>query len=166
MEYVEGRNLRQILNKMKKKSSKFSVEQIVYIVNQIAAGLDHAHRCLDGTTGKPLNITHRDMSPQNVMLTFEGEIKIVDFRIAKAESHLESTRAGTLKGKFGYMSPEQAEGHPVDLRTDIFSLGIILWELLSNERLLLPTTKSILYERLGSVRFHRLENTIQIFIPS
>ena len=135
MEYVEGRNLRQILNKMKKKSSKFSVEQIVYIINQISAGLDHAHRCLDGSTGKPLNITHRDMSPQNVMLTFEGEIKVVDFGIAKAESQIESTRAGTLKGKFGYMSPEQAEGHEVDLRTDIFSLGIILWELLTNERL-------------------------------
>lgn len=135
MEYVEGRNLRQILNKMKKKSSKFSVEQIVYIVNQISAGLDHAHRCLDGSTGKPLNITHRDMSPQNVMLTFEGELKVVDFGIAKAESQIESTRAGTLKGKFGYMSPEQAEGHEVDLRTDIFSLGIILWELLTNERL-------------------------------
>lgn len=141
MEYVEGRNLRQILNKMKKKSSKFSVEQIVYIVNQISAGLDHAHRCLDGTTGKPLNITHRDMSPQNVMLTFEGEIKVVDFGIAKAESQIENTRAGTLKGKFGYMSPEQAEGHEVDLRTDIFSLGIILWELLTNERLFISNNE-------------------------
>lgn len=141
MEYVEGRNLRQILNKMKKKSSKFSVEQIVYIVNQISAGLDHAHRCLDGTTGKPLNITHRDMSPQNVMLTFEGELKVVDFGIAKAESQIESTRAGTLKGKFGYMSPEQAEGHEVDLRTDIFSLGIILWELLTNERLFISNNE-------------------------
>ena len=135
MDYVEGRNLRQILNKMKKTALQFSMDQIVYVIKEVAAGLDHAHRCIDGTTGKPLNITHRDMSPQNVMVSFEGEVKIVDFGIAKAESQLETTRAGTLKGKFGYMSPEQAEGQQVDLRTDIFSLGIVLWELLANDRL-------------------------------
>ena len=135
MDYVEGRNLRQVLNKMKKSSVDFTTEQIVYMIKEVAAGLDHAHRCIDGGTGKPLNITHRDMSPQNVMLSFEGETKIVDFGIAKAESQIENTRAGTLKGKFGYMSPEQAEGQPVDLRTDIFSLGIVLWELLANDRL-------------------------------
>lgn len=135
MDYVEGRNLRQILNKMKKSSAQFSIDQIVYMVKEVAAGLDHAHRCLDANTGKPLNITHRDMSPQNIMVSFEGELKVVDFGIAKAESQLENTRAGTLKGKFGYMSPEQAEGQPIDLRTDIFSLGIVLWELLANDRL-------------------------------
>lgn len=135
MDYVEGRNLRQILNKMKKSGLTFSIEQVLYIVKEVAAGLDHAHRCLDATTGKPLNITHRDMSPQNVMISFEGEVKVVDFGIAKAEIELESTRVGTLKGKFGYMSPEQAEGQIVDLRTDIFSLGIVLWELLANDRL-------------------------------
>ena len=141
MDYVEGRNLRQILNKMKKNTSKFSIDQIVYMIKEIAAGLDNAHRCLDGTTGKPLIITHRDMSPQNVMVSFEGEIKIVDFGIAKAESKMETTRAGTLKGKFGYMSPEQAEGQPVDLRTDIFSLGIVLWELLAHDRLFIANNE-------------------------
>lgn len=135
MDYVEGRNLRQILNKMKKTGLQYSIDQIVYVIKEVAGGLDHAHRCIDGSTGKPLNITHRDMSPQNVMVSFEGEVKIVDFGIAKAESQIETTRAGTLKGKFGYMSPEQAEGQPVDLRTDIFSLGIVLWELLANDRL-------------------------------
>ncbi len=135
MEYVEGRNLRQVLNHMKKSNLSFSTDQVIFIIREIAAGLDHAHRCLDATTGRPLNITHRDMSPQNVMMSFEGEVKIVDFGIAKAETQLESTRAGTLKGKFGYMSPEQAEGQSVDLRTDIFSLGIIFWELLANDRL-------------------------------
>ena len=141
MDFVPGRNMRQILNKMAKKDTHFSVEQIVYIVNEVAAGLDHAHRCLDEVTGKPLNITHRDMSPQNVMVSFEGEIKVVDFGIAKAESQIESTRAGTLKGKFGYMSPEQAEGQTVDLRTDIFSLGIVLWEMLANERLFIANNE-------------------------
>jgi serine/threonine-protein kinase len=107
----------------------------VYIAKEIAAGLDHAHRCLNPATAKPLNIIHRDMSPHNVMLSFDGEIKVVDFGIAKAETQIESTRAGTLKGKFGYMSPEQADAQEVDQRTDVFSLGIILWELLANDRL-------------------------------
>jgi serine/threonine protein kinase len=135
MDYIEGRNLRQILNKMKKSSLAFSIEQVLYIIKEVAGGLDHAHRCIDANTGKPLNIIHRDMSPQNVMVSVEGEVKIVDFGIAKAETQLETTRAGTLKGKFGYMSPEQAEGLPVDLRTDVFALGIVLWELLANDRL-------------------------------
>ncbi|MFN7729995.1 MAG: protein kinase domain-containing protein [Bdellovibrio sp.] len=135
MEFVEGQNLRQILNHMKKEGKELALDQIIYLIKEVAAGLDHAHRCLDGNTGRPLNITHRDMSPQNVMLSFEGEIKIVDFGIAKAETQVENTRAGTIKGKFGYMSPEQADGHTVDPRTDIFSLGIVLWELLAKDRL-------------------------------
>lgn len=141
MEFVEGRNLRQILNKLQKANQKFSIDQIAYIVGEVAKGLDHAHRCVDGTTGRPLNITHRDMSPQNVMVSFSGEVKIVDFGIAKAESKIENTKAGTLKGKFGYMSPEQAEGLEVDFRTDIFSLGIVLWELLASERLFISNNE-------------------------
>jgi serine/threonine protein kinase len=135
MDFIEGRNLRQVLNKMKKANTTFTIEQIVYVIKEVAGGLDHAHRCIDSQTGKPLNIIHRDMSPQNVMLSFEGEVKVVDFGIAKAETQLETTRAGTLKGKFGYMSPEQAEGQNIDLRTDVFALGIVLWELLANDRL-------------------------------
>jgi len=141
MDFVEGRNLRQILNKMKKSGLTFSIEQVLYIIKEVASGLDSAHRCLDRTTGKPLNITHRDMSPQNVMISFEGEVKVVDFGIAKAETQIETTRAGTLKGKFGYMSPEQAEGQVVDLRTDVFSLGIVLWELLANDRLFIANNE-------------------------
>jgi serine/threonine protein kinase len=135
MEFVEGQNLRQTLNHLKKVSKSFSLDQIVYLIKEVAAGLDHAHRCIDASTGRQLNITHRDMSPQNVMVTFEGEVKVVDFGIAKAETQIEHTRSGTIKGKFGYMSPEQAEGQVVDARTDIFSLGIVLWELLANDRL-------------------------------
>ena len=148
MEYVEGRNLRQIINELKKKDIVFTVEQIVYLVREVASGLDHAHRCIEGTTGKPLNITHRDMSPQNIMLSFEGEVKIIDFGIAKAETQIEATKAGTLKGKFGYMSPEQAEGLPIDLRTDIFSLGIILWELLANDRLFASNSEAAILRKI------------------
>ena len=141
MEFVEGRNLRQILNRMKKGNRYFTTSQVVYITKHIAAGLDHAHRCIDPTTGQPLNIIHRDMSPQNVMLGFEGESKIVDFGIAKAETQIESTRAGTLKGKFGYMSPEQVEGQVIDSRTDIFAVGIMIWEMLANQRLFLANSE-------------------------
>lgn len=148
MEYVEGRNLRQVLTEMKKTSTQFSIEQIVYIVKEVAAGLDHAHRCIDGTTGRPLNITHRDMSPQNIMVSFEGEVKIIDFGIAKAETQIEATKAGTLKGKFGYMSPEQADGQAIDLRTDIFSLGIVLWEMLANDRLFTSNSEAAILRKI------------------
>ncbi len=142
MEYVEGQNLRQVLNHLKKENKYFSIDQIVYVIKETAAGLDHAHRCLDSTSGRPLNITHRDISPQNVMLSFEGEIKIVDFGIAKNETQMDHTQAGTIKGKFGYMSPEQADGQTVDLRTDVFSLGIVLWELLANDRLFVSNSEA------------------------
>jgi serine/threonine protein kinase len=148
MEYVEGRNLRQILNELKKKANHLQIDQIVYIIKEVSAGLDHAHRCLDGTTGKPLNITHRDMSPQNVMVSFDGEIKIIDFGIAKAETQLEATKAGTLKGKFGYMSPEQADGQNIDLRTDVFSLGIVLWELLAKDRLFSGSSEAAILRKI------------------
>lgn len=148
MEYVEGRNLRQILNELKKSSTQFTIEQIIYMIKEVAAGLDHAHRCIDGTTGKPLNIVHRDMSPQNIMVSFEGEVKIIDFGIAKAETQLEATKAGTLKGKYGYMSPEQADGQSIDTRTDIFSLGIVLWELLANDRLFTSNSEAAILRKI------------------
>lgn len=148
MEYVEGRNLRQILNELKKSNTQFVIEQIVYMMKEVAAGLDHAHRCIDGTTGKPLNIVHRDMSPQNIMVSFEGEVKIIDFGIAKSETQLEATKAGTLKGKYGYMSPEQADGQAIDPRTDIFSLGIVLWELLANDRLFTSNSEAAILRKI------------------
>jgi len=142
MDFVEGQNLRQILNILKKENKYLSMDQVVYLAKEVAAGLDYAHRALDNSTGKPLNIIHRDMSPQNVMISFEGEVKIVDFGIAKAETQMEQTQVGTIKGKFGYMSPEQAEGQELDSRTDVFSLGVILWELLSKERLFIGANEA------------------------
>lgn len=148
MEFVEGQNLRQILNHLKKENKELSMDQIIYLTKEVAAGLDHAHRCLDGSSGRPLNITHRDMSPQNVMISFEGEVKVVDFGIAKAENQVENTRVGTIKGKFGYMSPEQADGQQVDSRTDIFSLGIVLWELLAKDRLFVAQSEAATLRRV------------------
>lgn len=149
MEFVEGRNLRQIINELKKFNRSIKIEEAVYIVKEAASGLDHAHRCVDQHTGRPLNITHRDMSPQNIMVSFEGEAKVIDFGIAKkSEANGEETKAGTLKGKFAYMSPEQAEAEEVDPRTDVFALGIILWELLANDRLFTGSNENAILRKV------------------
>ncbi len=148
MDYVEGRNLRQIINELKKSNKSFSIDQALFLIKETAAGLDHAHRCTDSTNGRPLNITHRDMSPQNIMVSFEGEVKVIDFGIAKAETEAEGTKAGTLKGKFSYMSPEQAEGQPIDPRTDVFALGIVLWELLANDRLFTGSNEAAILRKV------------------
>ncbi len=148
MEYLQGQNLRQILQQKKKKGLSLSLDYIVYIIREVAAGLDYAHRCVDKGTGKPLNIIHRDMSPQNVMISYDGEVKIVDFGIAKAEATGEATRIGTLKGKFSYMSPEQAEGLIIDQLSDIFSLGIILWELIADDRLFVANNEMNILKRI------------------
>lgn len=148
MEYLQGQNLRQVLQQKKKKGLSLSLDYIVYLIREVSAGLDYAHRCVDKATGKPLNIIHRDMSPQNIMISYDGEIKIVDFGIAKAEATGESTRIGTLKGKFSYMSPEQAEGLVIDQSSDIFSLGIILWELIADDRLFIANNEMNILKRI------------------
>jgi len=148
MEYLQGQNLRQVLQQKKKKGLSLSLDYIVYLIREVSAGLDYAHRCVDKATGKPLNIIHRDMSPQNIMISYDGEIKIVDFGIAKAEANGESTRIGTLKGKFSYMSPEQAEGLIIDQLSDIFSLGIILWELIADDRLFIANNEMNILKRI------------------
>lgn len=135
MEYVDGKNLRQFINKVKKLGYQLPVEYGAFLINEVCKGLEYAHKKRDDVTGRPLNIIHRDMSPQNVMLSYDGAVKIVDFGIAKAKDRVDETRSGVIKGKFGYMSPEQANGEPVDHRTDIFSTGIILYELLTGRRL-------------------------------
>ena len=134
MEYVSGRNLRQILKKLTHVRNSIDISHALYIIKEVASGLNYAHNAIDSHGGEPLHLIHRDVSPQNILINFDGEIKLIDFGIAKiADTNL--TQVGHLKGKFGYMSPEQAQGETLDHRTDIFSLGIILWELLANTRL-------------------------------
>lgn len=135
MEFVNGKNLRQVVNKLKKLQFGLPLECCLYIINETCKGLDYAHSKKDEYTGQPQNIIHRDMSPQNIMISFEGSVKIVDFGIANWKDKLEQTKSGVIKGKFGYMSPEQAVGQGVTHCTDIFSTGIILWELLTGKRL-------------------------------
>lgn len=135
MEFIDGRNVRQLLARCDKQKIKIPIPLSCFIVAEAARGLDYAHRFKDETTGEQLEIIHRDMSPQNIMLGYEGTVKIVDFGIAKAAARADTTRAGVLKGKFNYMSPEQATGKKLDRRTDIFALGIILFELVTQRRL-------------------------------
>ncbi len=132
MEYVRGKNLAEITAVSK---NGLPVDQSVFLVLQIGRGLHYSHSKTDDKTGKPLNIVHRDISPQNILVSFQGEVKISDFGIAKARSEPSLTQAGVIKGKLSYMSPEQALGQPVDLRADIYALGIVFYEILSGEKL-------------------------------
>lgn len=141
MEFVHGRNLKQIIQALGNENRKLPIEFIAYIIKEAASGLDYAHKASDIYTGRPLNIMHRDVSPQNLMISYNGEVKVIDFGIAKSTSLLEPTGSGTLKGKLGYMSPEQVRAEPMDSRTDIYSLGVITWELLANRRLFASETE-------------------------
>ena len=139
MEFVDGANLKTIAESLKKQGREFPVNAAVFVALEICKGLSYAHEMRD-SNGVEINIVHRDMSPPNVLVTKFGEIKIVDFGLAKANSQLEKSEPGIIKGKFSYLSPEAAMGQEVDLRTDIFAVGIILWELLTGQRLFLGET--------------------------
>ncbi|MEI8257026.1 MAG: serine/threonine-protein kinase, partial [Deltaproteobacteria bacterium] len=157
MEHIHGEDLRSVVRSMKPKSvTEFPLEHAIQIGIGVSAGLAYAHDKRD-LNGNALNIVHRDISPQNILCTFTGDVKIVDFGIAKAsqagevlpeavltqtteQQHSKGksehhTKAGQLKGKVPYMSPEQARGEPLDGRSDVFSLGVILFELCTGRRL-------------------------------
>jgi eukaryotic-like serine/threonine-protein kinase len=133
MEYVHGENLRHILETTLRKGWTIPVELAVMIVSSASAGLHHAHE-RKGKAGQPLNIVHRDVSPANIMVGYDGSVKLLDFGIAKAEERSTKTQQGTIKGKYGYMSPEQCRGKPIDRRSDIFALGIVLYEITTLRR--------------------------------
>ena len=139
MEYVDGANLKGIAESVKKQGKDFPVQAAAWVAHEICKGLSYAHELTD-PNGMPMNLVHRDMSPPNVLVTKYGEVKIVDFGLAKASSQLEKSEPGIIKGKFSYLSPEAALGQEVDKRTDIFAVGIILWELLAGQRLFLGDT--------------------------
>jgi len=135
MEMVDGKNLRQLISRFHELKQTFPVELAAYITEQAASGLHYAHSFKDKISGIPLNIVHRDISPQNILISFEGNVKVIDFGIAKATTNMESTRAGVIKGKPSYLSPEQISGEVLDGRSDIFALGAVLWELLTGKKL-------------------------------
>ncbi|RKH38932.1 protein kinase domain-containing protein [Corallococcus sicarius] len=134
MEYIHGVDARRLWKRSETAGRPLPVPLVCRILLEASAGLDYAHRKTDAA-GRPLGIVHRDVSPQNILVTFEGGVKVVDFGIAKAADQATVTRSGVLKGKYSYMSPEQAAGQRVDCRSDVFALGVVLHELLTGGRL-------------------------------
>ncbi len=134
MEYIPGKDMRAIFDRCRKKGEPAPIPLTCYVVGKLCEALDYAHRKKDGM-GRDMNIVHRDVSPQNVLISYEGEVKVIDFGIAKAAGRANQTQAGILKGKFAYMSPEQIRGLPLDRRSDIFAIGVCLYEMLTGERL-------------------------------
>jgi serine/threonine protein kinase len=133
MEFIDGCNLRQLNKCLRRKGVLMPPELAACVASNVCAGLDFAHRFKDGDN-QPLRIVHRDVSPQNVMLSRDGAVKLIDFGIAKASTNQQLTQGNVLKGKFSYMSPEQAGGKKLDRRSDIFSLGVLLYEMLLGEK--------------------------------
>ncbi len=134
MEYIFGRDLAEISYKLQERNQILPIEYTALIILQVCEGLHYAHTKTD-SVGNPLNIVHRDISPHNLLVSFNGNVKILDFGIAKATNQYEQTRHGILKGKISYMSPEQILGYQLDGRSDIFSLGTVFYELLTGFRL-------------------------------
>lgn len=140
MEYVDGHNLRRIFQRLTEVGGRFPVPVAVFIATEALKGLAHAHERRDAQ-GNLLGIVHRDVSPPNILISRSGEVKLTDFGLAKAVTQVELTDPGIVKGKFAYLSPEAVDGRAVDHRSDIFSMGVVLWELLANRRLFLGRTE-------------------------
>lgn len=154
MEYVEGVELRGILKDLRRRQEAMPISIACHVISELAEALKHAHeRCSDA--GKPLGIVHRDVSPSNILISKEGQVKLSDFGIAKSILQSDVTQLGQIKGKFRYMSPEQACGHALDHRSDVFSLGLVFFELLIGRPAYEDAQESKIYEmaRSGSVNF-------------
>lgn len=150
LEFIHGKDLRAIFDRARKRGEPLPVPMACYNIMKVCEGLAYAHDKKD-PAGRDLHIVHRDVSPQNVLISYDGEVKIVDFGIAKAAGKAGKTQAGILKGKFGYMSPEQVRGLPLDRRSDIFAVGIVLYELLTGERLFVGESDFSTLEKVRNV---------------
>lgn len=139
MEYLAGQPLSRLLSRANRLNERLDVSFAVHVAAEMLAGLHYAHELRD-YEGQPLSVVHRDVSPQNIFITYEGEVKVFDFGIAKAEASNTKTEPGTVKGKFAYMAPEQVVADAVDRRADIFSAGIVLWEMLAGCHLMQDAT--------------------------
>ena len=143
MEYVDGTNLKAILeHQSRHHPGQYGLPPplALWMLNEILKGLDYAHRLTDPETQQSLGIVHRDISPPNILVSWNGEVKLTDFGLAKAATQLESTDPGVVKGKFSYLAPEAAHGQPVDHRADIFAVGILAFEMMTGRRLFLGET--------------------------
>ncbi|HEX9457881.1 MAG TPA: TonB family protein [Thermoanaerobaculia bacterium] len=151
MEYIDGYDLKNILRRAQERDQPLSTEIALFIASKVAAALDYAHRKHD-FEGKEMGLVHRDVSPQNVLISEEGDIKLCDFGIAKAASKASHTQAGALKGKLQYMSPEQAWGRTIDRRSDIFALATVLFEMLTARKLFSGDNELSILEQVREAR--------------
>jgi len=151
MELVHGRDLRSIQKRAQDRGVRVPLDLAALIVSKICSALEYAHRKKDDR-GRPLQIVHRDVSPQNVLISFEGDVKLTDFGIAKAASKATTTDHGELRGKLLYMSPEQAWGRPIDKRADIFSLGVVFYELVTGHKPFLASSEGSILDAVRECR--------------
>ncbi len=151
MEYIDGYDLKTILRRGEERGNPMTVELALFIASKLASALDYAHRKKDFEE-KEMGLVHRDVSPQNVLVSQEGDIKLCDFGIAKAASKASHTQAGALKGKLQYMSPEQAWGRSIDRRSDIFALSTVLFEMLTNRKLFTGDNELSILEQVREAR--------------
>ncbi|MBM4391837.1 MAG: serine/threonine protein kinase [Deltaproteobacteria bacterium] len=150
MDFVDGKDSKMILRKLFERRKMIPREFAVYIAMETAKGLDYAHKRTTNA-GAPLDIVHRDVSPSNILVSYTGEVKVADFGIVQASGVLETTTKGTLKGKIEYMSPEQALGEVLDRRSDVFALGIVMWEMLTGRRAFKTDNEIKTLERVRNV---------------
>jgi serine/threonine protein kinase len=150
LEYIHGKDLRAIFNRGRSRGEPVPIPMACFCIMKLCEGLEYAHNKRDAS-GQFLNLVHRDVSPQNIIVSHEGEVKIIDFGIAKAAGKSGRTQTGILKGKFGYMSPEQVQGFEIDRRSDVFGVGICLYELLTGERLFIGETDFATLEKVRNV---------------
>ena len=157
MEYLHGIDLRDLLKRVAGERTRVPLQHVLTIGENVAAALDYAHDRRDNE-GNPLHIVHRDVSPSNILLTYDGGVKVVDFGIARATQHQAETYTGSLKGKIPYMSPEQCQGADIDRRSDVFSLGIVLWEL--------TTGRSLFRQSKGESDYQVMERIVHGHLPA
>lgn len=165
MEYIFGETLWNLLATVTKLRTPLPAPHVASILSSVCDGLHHAHELKD-SSGRMYNLVHRDVSPQNVMITFEGQTKVVDFGIAKAETGRIPTMAGIVKGKFSYMSPEQITGGTIDRRSDVYSLGIVLFECLASRRLYRGDTPEEIARLILEHRAPRLRDVVPDIPPA
>ena len=154
MEFIAGRDILAIQSHYRRQKKIMSVSQACFIIAQAAQGLDYAHKALD-STGNPLGLVHRDVSPQNLLVTFDGIVKLIDFGVSKASRRASHSKSGVVKGKFSYMSPEQAADRDIDHRSDIFALGVVFWELLTGRRLFQSESEFAIMEMIQECKIEK-----------
>jgi serine/threonine-protein kinase len=149
MEYLEGQSLRRLAKALRTREGQFDPVLAAHVVSEMLEGLHYVHEMRD-YDGSPLEIVHRDVSPQNVFVTYDGTVKVLDFGIAKGALNVTDTQSGVLKGKVSYMAPEQVNAADVDRRADIFSTGVVMWELLTGEKLFKGDVMEALHSVMSS----------------